>query len=159
MGEVCNHKPICHEPDKHIVTTLAARGKSHKEQRALQAKRKLLGYSSNSPPIFTIYSYWSFSLAKWVRILPLDFLRCILISSLLKVIFFLQIFRQTIYTSHLPLARYVSCLFVLPYLIILIILLEQILTFKLTPWSESASELYRPSDRRLSAKWFPTFCG
>jgi hypothetical protein len=27
----------------------------------------------------------------------------------------------------------------------------------LTPWSESASELYRPSDRRLSAKWLPTF--
>jgi hypothetical protein len=28
-----------------------------------------------------------------------------------------------------------------------------------TPWSEPASELYRPSDRRLSAKWLPTFCG
>jgi hypothetical protein len=26
-----------------------------------------------------------------------------------------------------------------------------------TAWSESASELYRPSDRRLSAKWLPTF--
>jgi hypothetical protein len=26
-----------------------------------------------------------------------------------------------------------------------------------TPWSESASELYRPSDRRFSAKWLPTF--
>jgi hypothetical protein len=26
-----------------------------------------------------------------------------------------------------------------------------------TPWSESASKLYRPSGRRLSAKWFPTF--
>jgi hypothetical protein len=25
-----------------------------------------------------------------------------------------------------------------------------------TPWSESARELYRPSDRRLSAKWLPT---
>jgi hypothetical protein len=25
-----------------------------------------------------------------------------------------------------------------------------------TPWSESASELYRPSDRRLSTKWLPT---
>jgi amino acid transporter len=25
-----------------------------------------------------------------------------------------------------------------------------------TPWSESASELYRPSDRRFSAKWLPT---
>jgi hypothetical protein len=24
-----------------------------------------------------------------------------------------------------------------------------------TPWSESASELYRPTDRRLSAKWLP----
>jgi hypothetical protein len=28
---------------------------------------------------------------------------------------------------------------------------------KQTPWSESASELHRPSDRRLSAKWLPTF--
>jgi hypothetical protein len=28
---------------------------------------------------------------------------------------------------------------------------------KKTPWSESASELYRPSDRRLSAKWLATF--
>jgi hypothetical protein len=28
---------------------------------------------------------------------------------------------------------------------------------KQTPWSESASELYRPSDRRLSAKSLPTF--
>jgi hypothetical protein len=28
---------------------------------------------------------------------------------------------------------------------------------KQSPWSESASELYRPSDRRLSAKWLPTF--
>jgi CBS-domain-containing membrane protein len=28
---------------------------------------------------------------------------------------------------------------------------------KKTPWSESASELYRPSDRRLSAKCLPTF--
>jgi hypothetical protein len=30
-------------------------------------------------------------------------------------------------------------------------------TKKQTPWSEFASELYRPSDRRLSAKWLPTF--
>jgi hypothetical protein len=28
---------------------------------------------------------------------------------------------------------------------------------KQTPWSESASELYRPSDRRLSEKLVPTF--
>jgi hypothetical protein len=28
---------------------------------------------------------------------------------------------------------------------------------KETPWPESASELYRPSDRRLSAKLVPTF--
>jgi hypothetical protein len=28
---------------------------------------------------------------------------------------------------------------------------------KQTPWSESANELYRPSDRRLSAKLLPTF--
>jgi hypothetical protein len=26
-----------------------------------------------------------------------------------------------------------------------------------TPWLESASELYRPSDRRMSAKLVPTF--
>jgi hypothetical protein len=26
-----------------------------------------------------------------------------------------------------------------------------------TPWSESASELYQPNDRRLSAKLVPTF--
>jgi hypothetical protein len=31
------------------------------------------------------------------------------------------------------------------------------LTKKQTPWSESVSELYQPSDRRLSAKWLPTF--
>jgi hypothetical protein len=30
---------------------------------------------------------------------------------------------------------------------------------KQTPWPESASELYRPSYRRLSAKLVPTFCG
>jgi hypothetical protein len=28
---------------------------------------------------------------------------------------------------------------------------------KKTPWSESASKLYRPSDRSFSAKWLPTF--
>jgi hypothetical protein len=28
---------------------------------------------------------------------------------------------------------------------------------KKTPWSESTSKLYRPSDRRLSAKLLPTF--
>jgi hypothetical protein len=31
------------------------------------------------------------------------------------------------------------------------------IVIKKTPWSESASELYRPSDRRLSAKRLPTF--
>jgi hypothetical protein len=30
---------------------------------------------------------------------------------------------------------------------------------KKTPWSESASELHRPSDHRLSAKLLPIFCG
>jgi hypothetical protein len=30
-------------------------------------------------------------------------------------------------------------------------------SIKKTPWAESASELYRPSDRRLSAKLVPTF--
>jgi hypothetical protein len=29
------------------------------------------------------------------------------------------------------------------------------LPIKKTPWSESGSELYRPSDRRLSGKWLP----
>jgi hypothetical protein len=28
---------------------------------------------------------------------------------------------------------------------------------KQTPWSETACELYRPSSRRFSAKWLPTF--
>jgi hypothetical protein len=28
---------------------------------------------------------------------------------------------------------------------------------KQTPWSESATELHRPRDRRLSTKWLPTF--
>jgi hypothetical protein len=32
-------------------------------------------------------------------------------------------------------------------------------TNKQTPWSESASKLYRLSGRCLSAKWLPTFCG
>jgi hypothetical protein len=34
---------------------------------------------------------------------------------------------------------------------------ETSITEKKTPWPESASELYRQSDRRLSAKWLPTF--
>jgi hypothetical protein len=34
--------------------------------------------------------------------------------------------------------------------------LEQIWRITLTPWSEFASELYRPSDCCLSAKWLPT---
>jgi hypothetical protein len=34
---------------------------------------------------------------------------------------------------------------------------SRLYTTKQTPWSESASELYRPSDRRLSTKWLPTF--
>jgi hypothetical protein len=29
----------------------------------------------------------------------------------------------------------------------------------ITPWAESASELYQPSDGRLSAKLVPTFAG
>jgi hypothetical protein len=36
-----------------------------------------------------------------------------------------------------------------------ICILRQFYTF--TPWSESVSELYRPSDCRLSANWLPTF--
>jgi hypothetical protein len=32
-----------------------------------------------------------------------------------------------------------------------------IILIKKYQWPESASELYRPSDRRLSAKWLPTF--
>jgi hypothetical protein len=35
--------------------------------------------------------------------------------------------------------------------------LEKEAVNKQTAWSESASELYRPSDRRLSAKFVPTF--
>jgi hypothetical protein len=31
------------------------------------------------------------------------------------------------------------------------------LSIKKSPWPESASKLYRPSDRRLSAKLLPTF--
>jgi hypothetical protein len=30
---------------------------------------------------------------------------------------------------------------------------------KQTPWTQSASELYRPSDRRMSANLVPTFAG
>jgi hypothetical protein len=30
---------------------------------------------------------------------------------------------------------------------------------KKTPWPDSPSELYGPSDRHLSAKLVPTFCG
>jgi hypothetical protein len=33
----------------------------------------------------------------------------------------------------------------------------QVLITKQTPWPESASELYRPSDRRMSAKLVSTF--
>jgi hypothetical protein len=33
---------------------------------------------------------------------------------------------------------------------------EGYVTYKQTPWSESASELYRPSESRLSAKLVPT---
>jgi hypothetical protein len=48
-----------------------------------------------------------------------------------------------------PLARTVRSLFFIPT--------ELPGSLKLkTPWSESASELYRPSDRRLSAKRLPT---
>jgi hypothetical protein len=32
-----------------------------------------------------------------------------------------------------------------------------VIRIKITPWPESASELYRPSDRRLSAKLVLTF--
>jgi hypothetical protein len=41
--------------------------------------------------------------------------------------------------------------------IIILSLLVVVLFLTLTPWPESASELYRPSDRRLSAKLVPTF--
>jgi hypothetical protein len=40
--------------------------------------------------------------------------------------------------------------------IILIKTEKEMNTTKETPWPESASELYRPSDRRLSAKLVPT---
>jgi hypothetical protein len=34
---------------------------------------------------------------------------------------------------------------------------ERMIQFPIAPWSESVSELYPPSDRRLSAKLVPTF--
>jgi hypothetical protein len=36
-------------------------------------------------------------------------------------------------------------------------ILKTIKINKKTPWPQSANELYRPSDRRLSAKLVPTF--
>jgi hypothetical protein len=47
-------------------------------------------------------------------------------------------------TTHSPLYLHLGCIFYNKQT-------------KQTPWSESASELHRPSDRRLSAKWLPTF--
>jgi hypothetical protein len=37
------------------------------------------------------------------------------------------------------------------------VLLLPMKTNEQTPWPESATELHRPSDRRLSANWLPTF--
>jgi hypothetical protein len=34
---------------------------------------------------------------------------------------------------------------------------DQVIVKIITPWLQSASELYRPSDHRLSAKLVPTF--
>jgi hypothetical protein len=48
---------------------------------------------------------------------------------------------------HPVASRYTDC--AIPALIIIIIIIIK--------WSESVSELYRPSDRRLSAKLAPTF--
>jgi hypothetical protein len=39
----------------------------------------------------------------------------------------------------------------------LLLVLKFAHTFHFSPWPESASELFRPSDRRLSAKLVPTF--
>jgi hypothetical protein len=50
--------------------------------------------------------------------------------------------------SHIPAEpSFISCLSAL----------QSVNKKKQTPWSESASEPYRPSDRRLSAKLLPTF--
>jgi hypothetical protein len=45
------------------------------------------------------------------------------------------------------------------YEVILQIFKVQLLLYEKSPLPESASEVYRPSDRRLSAKLVPTFCG
>jgi hypothetical protein len=42
-------------------------------------------------------------------------------------------------------------------LIIIIIIIIIITIIIITPWLQSASKLYQPSDRRLSAKLVPTF--
>jgi hypothetical protein len=47
------------------------------------------------------------------------------------------------------------CLTVVPLTCLLVYFLKRLL--KKTPWPESASELYQPSDHRLSAKILPTF--
>jgi hypothetical protein len=65
-------------------------------------------------------------------------------------------------TAHLPLL-FAPAYFVPVALVAaaapLAIIEGAIITANLTPWPESASELYQPSDRRLSAKLGPTFCG
>jgi hypothetical protein len=50
------------------------------------------------------------------------------------------------YFKHLPAYNYSLCNWI-----------QRPQTFKKTPWPEPASELYRPSDRRLSAKLVLTF--
>jgi hypothetical protein len=41
--------------------------------------------------------------------------------------------------------------------LLLLLVLLLLLLIIITPWPESASKLYQPSDRRLSAKLVPTF--
>jgi hypothetical protein len=58
-------------------------------------------------------------------------------------------FQHSYYKPLLIIFPAPSTLFITSIILIIIIIIKN-------PWSESASELYRPSDRRLSAKWLPT---
>jgi hypothetical protein len=75
-------------------------------------------------------------------------IRCFTICLLLSILLYIQ------WSSYWSLSSWLS--YQLPTSIPLIHN-SCYKTNKQTPWSESASELYRPSDHRLSAKWLPTF--
>jgi hypothetical protein len=63
------------------------------------------------------------------------------------------------YVSVITARKYINIVWVamLCYEYVLFLLESVLYKKKKLPWSESTSELYRPSDRRLSAKWLPTF--